>query len=88
MLYEYVLSTGKTGSCFSLYTTPPKKLLELGGTTLKDSGLVVPTVVYVEDSDQDVGEVLSDTLMVRIHVPSIVTAGISLHVHVQNKCGN
>ena len=67
VLYEYILSTGKTECCFSLYTSPPKKLLELSDTkTLKDNGLVVPTVVFVEESDQDVGDLLfpPDTLKV------------------------
>ena len=59
MLYEYILSTGKTGSCFSLYTSTPKKFLELSDTkTPKDNGLLMPTVVFVEESDLDVGDLL------------------------------
>ena len=68
MLYEYILSTGKTGSCFSLYTSPPKKLLEISDTkSLKDSGLLVPTVVFVEESDQDVGDLLFSYDTSKVH---------------------
>ena len=56
-MYEYALAVGNQ-SCFSLYTTHPKKLLEISDVSIKESGLVVPTALFVEESDQDVVEML------------------------------
>ena len=59
VLYEYIFSTGKIEDSFSLYTSPPKHLLPLSDTqTLQDHSLTVPTVVMVEESDQDVEDYL------------------------------
>ena len=45
------------GDYFSLYKSPPKTLIALSDVdTLNDNGLIVPTVIVVEESDYDVGE--------------------------------
>ena len=67
VVYEFVFGSGKAGNSFSLFTCPPKKVVPLSETcSLQEYGLTVPTIVIVEESDQNVAEILfpSDTSVV------------------------
>jgi len=66
-LYEFVFSSGRAGSSFSIFTTLPRTVVPLSETcVIQECGITVPTILIVEESDQSVAEALLPSVGIQV----------------------